>query len=266
MCPAAGRPEMTPDQPRTMVLDGPEVIRIAIRRAWIVILLAAVGVAAGAGYQKAKPKEYSAERQLLVTGQVLDPLLVNVTNGSQDPGRLVQTQVDLLTGSSVKEAAKMDLRHAPGRIQVGSGDDSNVLLVSVVGGTKKRASEGLDAYLKAYMRVVSRQELDQVNAALSALQDRIDGLDQQIAAADRKSTRETYLNQRIDVADNISQLRVAKTLGATLVDEVGDGTEVKSTALSLPISGALGGVIGAAVGILIATGLERRRRRRRSDI
>jgi len=242
------------------VLDGPAVLRLLIRRSWLLILLGALGAGLGWLFSEAQPRRYAAEQEVVLTGQVVNPLTVDVSQATQDPERLVQTQVGLMTSETVLKAAEARLGREPEELEALSTPDSNLVTLRTEAATRAVAAEDLRAYVGAYIRLVRAQGSEQIDDARRTLRRRIRSYEQGLEDV-RGDRRPDLLAQRRAVHTSLDQLDAARSLGATLAEPVGEARALDELASPQPtLNIAVGAAAGVLLGTMLALGVRRRSR------
>ncbi len=249
------------------MLDGPQIMKLVFRRWWLVVVLALAGGVAGYAYSKSATSHYSASEGLLVTGQAPNPLLVNLTSSSQDPSRVVQTQVDVLESQAVKAMARQTLGGVTPNVSVTSSTASNLITVTGNAPTQAGASRSLHAVVGAYNTLALQVQRGQIGGARSVLVEKLTQARNAKGALknhpnnDQLTTRSQQLPQLQTLLD---QLDASLKLGVTGAQPIGvaqvSGPIVrpdKSQAI------AIGAVTGIVLAVMMALALGRSTEERR---
>jgi uncharacterized protein involved in exopolysaccharide biosynthesis len=241
------------------MLDGPEIVRLILRRWWLIVLLAVLGGIGGYAFSKSHSAHYSASEDLLVTAQAPNPLLVNLTNNSQDPARVVQTQVDVLESPAVSQLASSTLGGATPNVSVTSSTASNLVTLTANAATETAASRSLRAVVDAYNTVSLQVPRGQINGARSVLVQKL----AQARSAKKASNSHPNNNSLTTQSQQIPQLQTlldqldaSLKLGVTASQPIGgihpSGPTVsprKAQAIGIGVAGGIGVAVMIAVGL-----------------
>lgn len=234
------------------MLDGPQIISLILRRWWLIILLAVVGGIGGYFYSEASKPHYSASEDLLVTAEAPNPLLVNVTGSSEDPARVVQTQVDVLESQAVMGIARRSLGGMNPNLSVASSTASNLVTLTANAPTQVEASRALRSELDAYNTVSLQMQRGEINGARDVLVKRLAQARSAKSAsgnAPNNNLLTTPAQQVPQLQTLLDQLDASLKLGVTAAQPIG-GPQVSGVILSPRKS--QGVAIGAAAGIALA--------------
>ena len=185
------------------MLDGPQIVSLIVRRWWLIALLAVLGGIGGYAYSRSHSPHYSASEDLLVTAQAPNPLLVNLTNSSQDPARVVQTQVDVLESVAVSQVARSALGGTNPNVSVTSSTASNLITLNANAPTQAAASRSLRSVVDAYNTVSLQAQRGQINGARSVLVQKL----AQARSAKKASHNQPNNNELATRSQQIPQLQ-----------------------------------------------------------
>lgn len=247
----------------TVLLDGPALVRGVVRKWWLVVITALLGALVGLAWSLSQPTQYSAEQEIIVSGQVQTPLLVNSQQANVDPQRLVTTQMDLLTSRAVQDAAQGKLGHSVPPLAAGNSSGSNLVTITLTSTSPTAAKSLLSAYLSAYQGVLGQQTNTLYNQAESVLRKRIAGYDGALSVDSiqpNSAVRSTLLSERSNAQQLLDQVQAARQLGPIDTHTAGPVISSGSPVSPLPArSTVLGAILGAALGVLIAAAAHARR-------
>jgi len=206
------------DEERERALELRDYGRIAWRHRWLIILTVAIAVLTAVAYTATRESVYEATAQLIIQrGSALDVTPQNAENAARN----VDTETAVLRSKVVRDAAEAKLGHDTD-VSVSSSQSSDVVNVSARSRSAERAASDATAYATAYVAFRRKQNIDdlvqagqEVQAKISALNDRIAGLaagSPELAAAQEQLT---FLQQQLDqlqVSANLDQVAGARVL------------------------------------------------------
>jgi Mrp family chromosome partitioning ATPase len=164
-----------------------------LRRQWLIVLLClALGIGLAVAYIQLAPREYRSTASVLVTAT--DP------SGSTTAGRNtvinLDTEAQLVTSTeTVAAAAKTlgvstdDTRALADSVGVSVPPNTEILDITFTGDTAAEAQNGAQAFADAYLAQRDATAQATIEAAAKALQDRIDAVNTQVAAALREGAK-----------------------------------------------------------------------------
>jgi polysaccharide biosynthesis transport protein len=223
----------------------PSAMRVVRERWWIVVLVAIIGLAAGALYGATATKTYNATATVLIQpSSPISDAVVGSSSAAEDPTRIAATDLLLMTSPAVANAAQhaLGLNISPSdlRAEVTASEEPNADLFDITASDSdpERAAKIANAF--AVQFVSFRQANAQQSAAAAET-----GLSQRLAAL-----------PPTDIADRAAlqaALQRVSELGAV---QTGDASVVSSaTVPSSPSSpkpkldAALGLIFGLALGL-----------------
>jgi polysaccharide biosynthesis transport protein len=211
--------------------------RVVVRRKWLVLAALLTSLGASLLMSLLQDPIYEAESQMLVeprSGQAVfeqDPTL-NV----QNLDRAIQTEIKVLEGQRVRSRVQSDLGldHLPPTVDGTAVGATDVVSVKVRSKDPKAAQRLADAYVTAYTETRRDQAVDDLNAASTQLQDKVDQLQTQIDQADA-TQQAPLVAQQTTYKQRLGELQIEAALttgGASVVKSAELPTDpVEPTAL-----------------------------------
>ena len=154
------------------------------RRWWFVLVLAVVGLALGAAYAKLAPKTYQSTASVYVTAtgttanQLANSRTAAGTVNLDSEAQVAQSaQVALMAGKVMHST--LSPQALAKQVNVTVPANSQVLLISCQAGSATGAATCAQAFAHAYLQYTSATTSQSLKSQLSALQDRINGLQKQ---------------------------------------------------------------------------------------
>jgi capsular exopolysaccharide synthesis family protein len=260
-------------------LDLRHLVGVLWRRAWVVVLLVALGAAVGYVWTARQPDLYAATAQV----QVRDPnaalLGLGAAQGNTATGdREINTQLEFIKSTEVRQAAEalLGTTSAPVRgVSASNVSGTDLINIRVVSRSPEVAQRAANAYAEAYVasrkdqltQVLEDQAADRRTRA-DELTQRIAAIDAEVAAAgptisqaeedSLDAERQSALAQRADLQQAASDFEITastKSAGVLVVEPASlpsrpfEPTPVRSA--------ALGGVLGLLLGVGLVFLLER---------
>jgi succinoglycan biosynthesis transport protein ExoP len=225
-------------------------VRVLRRGAWVIVLMVALGGAAGYYLSVRQSKLFEASAHVFLNSQDLATSLSNIQLPSQDPVREAQTQADLARTLLVAERA-IKLAGTKGvtpdalleNSSVTPASNADLLTFTVDDEDPARAVLLSTSYAKGYTSYRRAIDTDSLVRARREVQERITELD---TLGERRSA--LYAN----LAEKYQQLRTMEVLqqsNALLVRTARSATQIQPKPERNSI---LGGVLGFVLGIGIA--------------
>ncbi len=166
-------------------------------------LATAVVVVTAVAASVAQTSVYQATAQLLITSTVNTSSVLNQSGTPSGPSAQdVQTQMQIITSRPVKDIVKSQLGVAP-PVSVSQVGQTTVVQVRASSTIAAQAAEVANAYANAYLSSQRTQALNNLQAAGTQIQSKIDDLQRQIDA----------LNVRVGAAPAKDQQSVLANLG-----------------------------------------------------
>jgi capsular exopolysaccharide synthesis family protein len=239
-------------------------LQVIARRRWVVVIVALVIAIAATAWSIVQSPTYGATSKVLISSQNI-PLAVTAgpdTRTPEDPVRVAATEAQVARLRIVIDRARVragitneTTDQIRAHTSVGSGEDSDLLTITVTDGDAARASRLADAIANEY--VTYRTQLD-VAKVEKARNDILDQLDKLRAAG---TTSGTYYDT---LRSNAQQLTTLATVGATnynVVESAGAADKVSPKPVR---DGIVAVVVGLIVGLAVAFLADRLDRRVRS--
>ena len=195
---------------------------MCVRRKWIVIAAVLTALIGSLLMSLLQDPIYEAEAQMLVeprSGQAVfeqDPTL-NV----QNLDRAIQTEIQVLEGQRVRARVQTDLGldQLPPTVDGTAVGSTDVVSVRVRSKDPRAAQRLADAYVTAYTETRREQAIDDLDAAGTQLQDKIDQLQTQIDQAD-EAQQAPLVAQQATYKERLDELQIEAALttgGASVV-------------------------------------------------
>ena len=257
-----------------------DYLEVARRRRWLIVGVTVLVVAAGLGYSVLQPNVYKATAEVLLQAraseQIFDPNGQTTSSPAQTQAQ-VQTEIQVMKSRSVQDAASAQLGHAF-HVSIAQRGQTNVVAVGATDGKPAEAARKANIFARAYIETRRTQLVEDLLAASTQVQAKIDDIDRQLgaldnqrdAAADTTATHAALQSQRVTYGAQLSQLQLAGNLTAT------GGAQLVSRAVSssTPISpkparnAALALILGLVLGVAVAFARDRldERIRSRDDV
>jgi polysaccharide biosynthesis transport protein len=179
-------------------------LRVVRRRKWVVVLATAVVVATAVAASSAQTPVYQASTQLLITPTVSTASVLNQTGVAASPSiQDVQTQMQIITSRPVQDIVRSALGAAP-PVSVSEVGQTTVVEVRASSTIAGQAAEVANAYANGYLRSQRTQSLNNLQAAGSQIQSKIDALQKQIDA----------ISAQVSAASGTQQVAVLSNLGS----------------------------------------------------
>jgi len=225
-------------------------MRVLKRRKTTVALFTLVVLAAALISALTKTPIYEGQAQVLLRNRSTDSLFNPATGQPNDPTRAVATEIQIMKSQPVQAAARSQLGY-DSTISASPVGQTDVIAVTAHSIQPKNAAAIANAWANAYIEFRRKQAVDDVLAAGSEVQRRVNDLQNQIDRAPGDQ-RAGLIQQQALFKQRLEQLQVdaaLKTGGAQLV-----------TSSSVPTSPVeprpvRSGILGLVVGLLAGVGL-----------
>lgn len=238
------------DVPAQAPIDPSEYLRILRRRAWVIVLVTVLAVAAAYAWASNQEKSYTAVGQIVVAQ-------------TTEKG-IVATKSQVVQSDVVHREA---LRHLPNAPRVDSTFDgeSGSVTLRAESTDPSLAAKSIDAHIEAYkdyLTYIAAVRLGSVNNQITALQQQVDQLTAQQRA--RATPSPTLTNQITSLTtqmkvlrDRLPDLRVAQALAGPDVEVLRAGSPPTSSGTITTGHAMLIGLgVGLLLGVLAALLLE----------
>src|SRR4051794_18833123 len=226
---------MNSDDDRREV-DLREYLNVLRRRKFTIILVTVVVTLVAIGLSLAQTKVYQGTAQLLLQPRETDTLFDPTTGQRTDAARNVQTQLQVIKSTPVREEVRDTLGSVPG-VRANAIGQTDVIQVKGQSTDPKRAAAIANAYANAYIDVRQKQTVSDLLAAAKQIQTEVDDLQKQIDAysaridsaapaqqasirADVTPRRDSLISQQSVFKQKLDQLQVNTAIrsgGAQLV-------------------------------------------------
>jgi polysaccharide biosynthesis transport protein len=241
-------------------------LRVIRRRKGVVVLATAVVVLTALGVSFAQTPVYQATAQLLITPTASTSSVLNQSGFAQDPTATdIQTQMQIITSAPVKEIVRSQLGAAP-KVSVSEVGQTTVVDVRAASTIASQAAEVANAYANAYLDSQRAQAINNLQAAGTQVQDKIDALgteidtlDAQIAGAKDPAVATNLSPQRDELVSQqglfkqqLAQLQLNASVATSGGQIVTPATTPTSPSSPRPTRSA---ILALAVGLLFGVGV-----------
>lgn len=250
--------------------DGLELrryLRTLRRRLRLIVLVCAGVVASAVGVSLLQTSVYRASAEIVLqpnsTESVFDP--------GNDPGgtRTVETEIRVLRSDAVRAAVRDEIGSAP-RVTATRIGETEAMKISAESTDAERSAQIANAYADAYIELRKSQAVGDLEAASQQIEAKIDALQTQIDALDRRLVEatpaerpaveatigpryNTLLTEQGLLAQKLNSLQVDATLKSGGVQLVSAATPPSSPASPKPVRNALAAlVVGLVLGVALA--------------
>ena len=246
--------------------------RALVYRKWYVVLPTLLAVGAGLGLSARQPAIYESQAEMVISTRTSDSVFSNTGQIVNNPDRLIATEIRILESPAVADQVRKDLE-ITGPIPDVSGSDissTDVVAVTVRSSDPNTAAKFANAYAKAYIEVKLNNSIETLKITAGALQVKVDELQEQIDAIDKRiddapadqqqilaaqlsGQRSTLASQQAVFQSRIDQSQVDQSVssgGATIVDAaLPNGTPVEPTPVRTAV---LAFIVGLLAGLALA--------------
>jgi capsular exopolysaccharide synthesis family protein len=231
--------------------------RVVMRRKALIAAAVLLSAGAALGISLSQTSVYVATTDVLVQPRTAGGLFQTSAGASQAiSDRMVQTELKVIAGESVRERVRLDLGldELPPRVNGAAVDRTDVVRLSVRSADPVTAAALVDGYATAYIEVRRDQAVQELVAASTELQETIDDLQARLDALDATDPRRSgLLSQQAALQATIDELRIdaaLRTGGASVITPAEVPTEpVAPTPFRTAVLAAL---VGLALGLAIA--------------
>lgn len=224
------------------------------RRKLAVLVTAAVAVALAVGMTALQPTKYSATAELLLRLRTTESLFSNGSSPTPDPLRSLQTEIRVLESPPVKALVEKQLGKVPD-VTGTPISQTDVVAVRVVSPTARLAAAAANAYAAAYVDHRRTQAVDDLFQAGQKIQDKLQELQDKIAAAPPEQ-RPSLEQNRAFFESERDKLQLAAQLTAGGAEVVRQASVPRGPFSPTPIRNAavalvLGLILGVAIAFLV---------------
>ncbi len=227
-----------------------DYLQVLRRRKAIIVLAVLVVVLPTVVLSLLKTPVYAGQAELLLLPRTSETLFDPNSGVRNDPSRVVQNEIRILTSAPVRGAVRAQLGTAP-KVSAAPDGQTDIIRVTARSTDPKRAADVANAYSTAYIEYRRAQAVDDVLAASQQVQGKINDLQKQIDQA-APNQRESLVASQALFKQKLDQLQVDGALkrgGAQLVTPAGVPTNPVSPQ---PLRS---GVIALALGLALGVGL-----------
>lgn len=249
-----------------MELDLHQLIRIARRRWWIMVILPVI--VGGLAY-------YNVSREVplyrATATMVVNPGAITGSTSSStslyDSVRLTSTYVQLVTTQPVRERATalMSDTGFPAPVTATAAPDTLIIRITATSPNPGLAATTANAYVTAFQEYIADQNADRIANSRAAVDSQIELLQGEIAQIDKQLEtapdedqaalqlqRQTYLNQISSLQSDAAKLQMQASASSAFI-EVVDEARVPGFPISPDVQRST--MLGVFVGILLAVGV-----------
>jgi len=186
--------------------SGPELrdyLSILRRRKWTIALCVLVVVSIALVKSFLTTPVYQAKATILLQARSTDTLFNPSTGVRNDPARAVQTEIEILKSEPVRAMVATQLGSASSVSAAGVGE-TDVIKVSAVSPKPKVAADTANAYARSYIDFRRKQAVDDLLAAGSEIQAKVDDLQKKIDDLDARIS---------SVSDPVAQNAIRANVG-----------------------------------------------------
>jgi capsular exopolysaccharide synthesis family protein len=259
---------MVPAADETHELELRDYLRVLRRRKGVIVLAVLVVVAAALVASFLQTSVYQGTAELLLKPRTSESLFNPNTGQANDPTRQVQTEIQVLKSRPVKDQVRKQLGVAPD-VSASPVGQTDVIRVKATSTDPPKAAAIANAYANAYIEFRRAQDVNDLLAAGTQVQNKINDLQKQLAAIDAQLAaappnqraaldatlgpqRDSLITQQGLFKQKLDQLQVDASLksgGAQLVTPASTPT---SPIRPRPKRNA---IIATAVGLIFGVGL-----------
>ena len=225
----------------------PSVLGLLWRRWPALLIPLLLGAGSALAFSLLQEKEYQASTSILFQDSGSSVL------ASQDPAREAATNVRLLQLDVLEERVDASLnRPFTGQVDVVAEADSNLATITVTDTTPKQAARAANAFADEYIELREQTVQDEISSQRERVNDRLAAL---------PPGQRNFSAQGQALKERLEELALAATTPSPVsqVSEARPPTSASSP--DVVRNTVIGGLIGLALGILLAIALERRDRR-----
>jgi capsular exopolysaccharide synthesis family protein len=242
---------LEPPRPDDDELDLRAYLQVVVRRWKVIAAVAVLGLLVAGAFVLQQKKEYRAESEVLIrqsdTASIIDSASVNAS----DAARRLNNEVELFESGTVRKAVESKYRGPldPKRVRASTTSDSNdVITAHVTARDPKAAADLLNTYVETFIDVRRQRNTDELLAVRTQIQQKIDGLGAQIAAAkgaaqEQLRSQQTAFQSQIDSLDvgaDITQTGVQVLTEADVPTDPVSPQPVRDLAVAIVLSLVLG--------------------------
>lgn len=235
---------MSPDVEQALELR--DYLSVLRRRRFVLLLTVLTVVGLTVLISLIQKPVYEATSEVLLQRRSTETLFDPNTGQATDPKRALQTEIRVMKSEPVKTAAREQLGYSAS-ISATPAGETDVILVRAENTDPAKAAAIANAYATAYIDFRRKQSVDDVLAAASEVQEKINDLQGQIDAAP-EPLKQTLIGQQALFKNKLDELQVNATLqsgGAQLVSRATEPTDpvrpkpVRNAVLALVLGSAL---------------------------
>jgi len=231
-----------------------DFLRLLRRRKLLVMLTVLVLLCASVAYSHFQTPVYAAGASVVLQASSTESLFDPSTGFRNDPGRSLQTQIEVVKSEPVRAAVRQKLGAAP-PVSVSPVGQTDIMRIVAESTSRTRAADIANAYANAYIDIRLKRAVDDQLAAAQQLQTKVDELQRQIDA--RSGAQKDQLIQAQGVIQQkLDQLQVGANLitgGAQVVSAASPPTAPTKPkpARNAVMAVLVGLVLGIALAFLV---------------
>ena len=234
-------------------------LNVLNRRKWVVALVTVLCVAAALGFSLLQSNKYTATAEVLLQPPGSSNALNSASAGavSLTPTDL-QTAIQIMTSAPIQAAVTKRLGSPAPKVSITEVGQTNVVDISYTDPSPSRAAAVANDYGQAYVTYEQTQLVDNMLAAASQIQTRINSLNQQISSLEASGSSpsspqvQDILTQQASFKDQLAQLQVNTALANGGASVVTPAVAPASPSSPRPKRDA---AIAVAVGLILGVGI-----------
>lgn len=180
------------EQDNTEELDIREYLTILRRRAWVIVVCAALATSVALGVSLVSQKIYGATAKVLVTDPQNEMVFNDRAAAGGDPARRVQTQIEVITSQPVEQEVRSQLGSRADLIKavrVSGIGQTDVIRITVESGSRLVARQAANMYAEVYTEQRRDQAVDALLSVGQEVLQRAQDVQKQLDELDTKITR-----------------------------------------------------------------------------
>ncbi|MHB1854293.1 MAG: Wzz/FepE/Etk N-terminal domain-containing protein, partial [Acidimicrobiales bacterium] len=255
-CPI-GSPVVIPAEDAAAEPDLRSYLNVLNRRKWVVGLVTVLCVAAALGFSLLQTNKYTATAEVLLQPAGSSNALNSAAQADLTPTD-IQTAIQIMTSAPVQAAVTRKLGSPAPKVTVSEVGQTNVVDIAYTDPSPTRAARVANDYGQAYVTYEQTQVVDNMLAAASQIQTRINSLNQQIATLEAAGSSpsspqvQDILTQQASFKDQLAQLQVNTALANGGAQVVTPAVAPTSPSSPRPKRDA---AIAVAVGLILGVGI-----------
>lgn len=227
------------------------------RQRWLILATVVIAVGAAAVFSSLQTAVYEATADVIVRPSAIQSILNPSTQNASTAARDVRTETDVLKSSVVEDAAKSKLGHRPDVNVSSNSANSDVVRITARSSRAHRAAADANGYTDAYLTLGRKQTTDDLNAATTQMQTKINQIEALLPTLRQGSPELTATQQQLSsLQQQLQRLQVSASLDPIGRARLLARADVPSTPVqpktlrNVAISFALGLALGIGLALL----------------